>query len=188
MVRLKIRSQYEYTYPNMIHGANNVYLDDMIVDTVSNFVMCLKDYIDYGVVPNLELLKYLDSTGDFPQYKGRLGKIMSVTVNDDDYLLPLRFDIKVERDILPPFLYLYGKKGAREDQLFVNVWVPAFIKTIEQGRMVKYSKFDNPDTISIGLPYDFRRYHFERLEAIEYGKQVHKLICRLFNIPCKKPA
>lgn len=93
-----------------------------------------------------------------------LSNTCKVRVNRDDYLSEDEFTIYNKDKVLPRRLYIYGKKEIYEtSNLYLNYWLPIFLKTIQQGHLYKneLEKSNLKFELTIGLPMLFRReaYH-----------------------------
>lgn len=114
-----------------------------------------------------------------------LSNTCTVKVNPDDYFYNDEFTIECKNACLPRKIYLYGKKGRSyegESYLYLNYWLPIFLKTIEKGYMVKndFSKSSLPIELTIGLPFGYRE---KALNHKNWNrKTIIKFLSCLFNI------
>lgn len=113
----------------------------------------------------MEKLEKLDKDGEFKKYPGnRLSSSSLVRVNPDDYLTGDEFFIVSPYCNLPREIYLYGKRGASDDAIYLNYWMNVFLKSIETGNLIydRFNKSDSPNELTIGIPYNFRMNAFRR--------------------------
>ena len=112
-----------------------------------------------------EKLNTLNDSGEFKKYPGSMLRNNSIVrVNPDDYLMADEFFIVSPYCNLPKEIYLYGKRGSNDDNIFLNYWMNIFLKSIENGYL-NYEHFDKSTSkyeLTIGIPYNFRRRAFER--------------------------
>ena len=95
-----------------------------------------------------------------------LSNTCTVKVNPDDCLLEDEFIIQTKNAVLPRKIYVYGKKGegyGLEDNIYLNYWLPVFLKTIEKGYLVKndFEKVTSNAELSIGLSSKYRKESFK---------------------------
>lgn len=112
-----------------------------------------------------EKLNTLNDSGEFKKYPGSMLRNNSrVRVNPDDYFMSDEFFIVSPYCNLPREIYLYGKRGASDDAIYLNYWMNVFLKSIETGNLIydRFNKSDSPNELTIGIPYNFRMNAFRR--------------------------
>lgn len=118
-------------------------------------------------VKDKRITKKLISSKRFPKYHDMfLSNTCFVQVNSDDFLIKDEFIIFSKSKVLPKKIYLYGKKTNKnnnENNIYLNSWMPIFLKTVEQGNLCKFdfSKSTSKLELTIGLPLTYRRLAFK---------------------------
>lgn len=129
-------------------------------------------------VSDKRILKKLTNNKRFIKYPDMfLSKTCRVRVNPDEYLRADEFIIQ-GNTLLPRTIYLYGKRTAdvlQESCLYLNYWMPVFLKTIENGNLCKsdFNKSSSKLELTIGLPLKYRYEAFnysswKRNDVIEF--------------------
>jgi len=136
-------------------------------------------------VMDKRVAKKLEASKRFVKYPEMfLSSTCKVIVNKDDFLKEDEFILQSNLKILPRRIYLFGKKttnNIQEDNIYLNYWMPVFLKTIEQGNLVKhdFEKSNSKLELTIGLPIKYR------MNAFAYRnwerKDVKEFLCCLFN-------
>lgn len=132
------------------------------------------------------MIKKLENSKRFMKYPEMfLSNTCKVRVNSDDFLLKDEFIIQSKYRILPRRINLYGKKSISnsnsEDNLYLNYWMPVFLKTVERGNLIKYDfpKSDSKQELCIGLSFKYRAFAFNYRTWMK--SDVIKFLKCLFN-------
>lgn len=117
-------------------------------------------------VSDKRIIKKLNNSKTFFKYPDMfLNNTCQVKVNGDDELYQDEFIIRSKNKILPRKIYIYGKKTIErieDDCLFLNYWMPIFLRTVEKGFLYKqnFEKSDSKLELTIGLPLNYRKKAF----------------------------
>lgn len=141
---------------------NNLILGKTVLESLSDRISTLKDYVEeWGVPPSTKLLAALVRAGIITEQSR--SEQSQVIVNGDNYLTSSTYVMDFGFPV-PPRIFLYGR-----DQIFeavernehiicVNRWVRGTEKRIKVGRILFYEPESCPEGYwAVGLPIEFRR-------------------------------